>query len=365
MKIFMDNIVFQLQKAGGISVYWAELIKRLVTSDLNTTFIEQSVQSGNIFRNQLSLDKKQIMYEKGLPLRLLRYLPLQLKIEGMSVFHSSYYRVCNQKHVVNIVTVHDFIYEYFSSGLKRLVHSSQKKKALEFADGIICVSENTKTDLLKFYPWVDESRIKVIYNGVSADYFPVGSGSAEKSCFDNILTKKYMLYVGNRSVYKNFKSAVDVISQLNDYVLVIVGGNTLSSTEEHDLKSRLPHRYYHLKEPDNNELNLLYNNAHCLLYLSSYEGFGIPLVEAMKSGCPVVTTNAASIPEVIGNAGLIVDQNNVRDILEKIDSLDNVLFRNEVIESGYAQASKFSWDKCFDETIGFYEQASNRRDLNA
>lgn len=152
------------------------------------------------------------------------------------------------------------------------------------------------------------------------------------------------------------------MSQSNKFELVIVDGSTLTPTEEYNLK-KLPNRYYHLSEPDNKLLNLLYNNAYCLLYPSSYEGFGIPLVEAMKSGCPVVTTNAASIPEVVGDAR-IVDPHDMRDVLEKIDSLEDVPFRNEVIAAGYAQARKFSWGKCFDETVGFYEQVFSQRYQN-
>jgi mannosyltransferase len=106
---------------------------------------------------------------------------------------------------------------------------------------------------------------------------------------------------------------------------------------------------------------MLYNHAFCLLYPSSYEGFGIPLVEAMKCGCPVVTTNTSSIPEVLGGAGLMVDHIDEHAFVQKIKSLENTAFRGENIEKGYRQARRFSWDTCCQETLAFYGQTYKKK----
>lgn len=351
MYITLENIIFSLQKAGGISVYWYELSKRLVSNETN--FFE--IKNKNIFSINLNIRKQK---ENFLPVSLLRYLPFTRSLPKDSVFHSSYYRVSLQKSVANITTVHDFTYEYYSSGLKREVHSWQKNFAVRRSAGIICVSENTKRDLIKFVPDVDPSRIKVIYNGVSENFFSVDKFDSNFN-FDELLDRKFILFVGDRSPYKNFDKALGVVKQFPELSLVIVGGKAFS-TDEEDMLADLKGRYYRFTGVSGEALNWLYNHAFCLLYPSSYEGFGIPVVEAMKAGCPVISTNLSSIPEVAGDAALLVDQPTVELLCEKVKMLQDRNFRQSLKEKGFVQASKFSWDKCFEETYAFYQEVWER-----
>lgn len=351
MKIVYDNIIYSLQKAGGISAYWSELCSRFIKSDFDITFY--GFKNENIFGKNINQKKESIII-----FRISRYLPFLKKIPKNSIFHSSYYRISNQKDVVNITTVHDFTYEYYRTGLSRWIHSLQKNRAIRKSDGIICVSENTKKDLLKFYPDIEKEKIQVIYNGVSDDFFQLDNPHKYLiGIYEQLQNKKYILYIGDRKGYKNFDIAVKVVEQVCNCILVIVGGGDLSENEKKILKND----YIHYQGISAKDLNILYNNAFCLLYPSSYEGFGIPLLEAMKTGCPVVSTKISSIPEVTGDAGLLVDKVEVEEFVRAILKLENKEFRYDLIKKGLEQAKKFSWDKCFEETLEFYKEVAGKK----
>ena len=357
MKIAYDNIIFSLQKAGGISIYWTELIKRFKNKS-EILFYEK--KNNNIFRKLIFYDVKN---ESALGFKILRYLPFIKKLPEKSIFHSSYYRISLQKDIANITTVHDFTYEYFRTGMAKYIHIWQKGFAIKKSDGIICVSENTRRDLMKFYPMIEDSKVKVIYNGVGNEFIKLeNSKEFLIEQFEILKNKKYILYVGDRSTYKNFNIAIEALKQLDDYMLVIVGGQKLSGFEN-ELIDPIKNRTCHFRGISSEKLNILYNNAFCLLYPSSYEGFGIPVSEAMKSGCPVVSTNTSSIPEVAGQAALLVDDIKANSFILNIKHLENKKLRDELIYKGLEQSKKFSWDKCFSETYDFYETIWKKNQL--
>ena len=358
MKIFMDNIAFSLQKAGGISVYLTELINRMLLNNVDVEFIEQNKSQSNIFRKTLSLPPARIRKQGLLPLSLIRYLPVRIGSNDRAVFHSSYYRTCSSSKIANVITVYDFVYEHLESGLSKYVHCKQKLHAISNADGIICISENTKNDLMKYCKNIDQKKIKVIYLAASNEFHQLVDydGTGAGSIFDNLTMNKLVIFIGSRSSYKNFDVAVATVQKLFGYTLAIVGGNSLSKDELLLLEKELPGRYVYLGKVDNRLLNLLYNRAFCLLYPSSYEGFGIPVLEAIQAGCPVVTTNRSSIPEVCGEAGLMAENICPDELAGLIKLLERESFREQTIKLGIEQAGKFTWDKTYDETMEFYCQ---------
>jgi glycosyltransferase involved in cell wall biosynthesis len=355
INIVYDNIIYSLQKAGGISKYWTELIKR---QKGNIVFYE--LENQNIFRNSLKIST---LKESKIPLLVLRYLPFLKKITSNSIFHSSYYRTTFQKNVTIITTVHDFTYNYFAKGLPRLLHNYQKNLAIKNSDGIICISNNTKKELLKFFPLINKEKVKTIYNGVDNSFFQI------KNLKNNIprdlkflFKKKIILYIGERSaVYKNFSLVLDIVKSLDSYHLVCIGGGNLKKEEKKNIDKKVKNRFYHIDEISTNKLNIIYNMSFCLLYPSSHEGFGIPIIESMKAGCPVISTNKSSIPEISGDAAILVNRINKKKFIQSIKLLQNKNLRDKYINKGLKQAQKFSWDKCFKETLKFYSVVHKKK----
>lgn len=358
MKIIYDNIIFSLQKAGGISIYWTELIKR-ITNKEDITFYES--ENDNIFRREFEILTKQ---ESSLSSKILRYLPLLKKLPTESIFHSSYFRTSFQKDIVKIVTVYDFTYEYYISGFAKFIHSWQKKIAIKNADGIICISNSTKEDLFKFFPNTKNDKVKTIYISAGQEFYILENLNKNLNCtkFENLKDKKIILYVGDRkSSYKNFTMAVQTVSLLENYTLVSVGAGKITDYEQRLIDEKLQGRFYHFLGISSEELNILYNLSFSLLYPSSYEGFGIPILEAMRAGCPVISTNSSSIPEVTSDAAILVDEISKESFVESIKSLENNIIRDNLIQKGLVQAKKFSWDKCFEQTVSFYEEVYKRK----
>ena len=306
MNVIADNIIFSLQRFGGISVVWNELLQR-ARADQELTLTE--------------LDYRQTM-----PYRWMeRYRIPDYTAETPSVFHSSYFRVLPQEGVRNVTTVHDLTYHYYRKGLPKAVHLWEEARALRYSEVVICISENTKRDVLRFYPRLQEERLHVIYNGVSDEFYPIPS--VEK--------RGYLLYVGNTAVdYKRYDVAQEV-ARRTGLPLVTASGVTRE------------------------QLNTMYNEALCLLYPSDYEGFGLPILEAQKAGCPVIAQNASSIPEVIGEQGWMVKHDTpqrmaaeMTDIVKQLQSRST----QELITAGIENAKRFSWDKTYEQTKDVYRQ---------
>ena len=259
MKIIFDNIVFSLQKAGGISVVWQELISRFLKTNHEVLFLEHETDKNNIFRQKLILPDKSIIKERNLFLKITRYLSPSVDFQDTFIFHSSYFRTCNNKNAINVTTVHDFTYEYFYKGKRRgaFLHLWQRNRAILRSDAIICISENTKKDLLKFLPQVDSRKIHVINNGVSSDYHIIGEDYRYKQYAG------WLLFVGHRVAYKNGEFFARSIKNTN--YKVVFCGPKMSDDEIMLYDSILGRdRYITVSQISNEELNIYYNSCLCL-----------------------------------------------------------------------------------------------------
>jgi glycosyltransferase involved in cell wall biosynthesis len=329
VKIIFDNIIFDLQKFGGISRYWIEITSRLFGSNECFFF------NGTTDRKEYL---KVSIKESNIPLKLLRYLDFQKKLDG-DIFHSSYYRI--MKGIKNVVTVHDFTYEYYRKGLAKYLHSYQKKRAIQNAELIICISESTKKDLYQFYPNLN-TKVKVIYNGVGEKFMKI---------YDYKTFNSRVLYVGDRKNYKNFDQLVNALNFTNDFQLDLVGGGKLTKQEILKLGKI---NFKHHERISDEDLNQLYNTAFALVYPSLYEGFGLPIIEAFKAGCPVICHNGSSTVE-IANDCAIVGEISPDFILESLMKLKDLEIRKKLIDRGILEAKNYSWDKCIDQTHKAYK----------
>lgn len=359
MKIILDNIIFSLQRSGGISNVWFEFIYRIMRkSNIELSFLDFKNQ--NIFFQKLPKNNypTNITHSKRL---IERYRNPQLEnINQKFIFHSSYYRTCNNSNAINITTVHDFTYEYYNHGLAKFIHSWQKRQAILKSDHIICISENTKKDLLHFIPNVDPQKISIVYNGVSDDYFVLPS--SENSDTLPFPSLSYIIFVGSRAKYKNFELAVQAISKTSLNLIIV--GPPISTKEQSIINKCFQEnsKVYCTGYIDNSQLNLLYNNAYALLYPSIYEGFGIPVLEAQKAGCPVIAYNRSSIPEIIGDPTLLMQEASIKEIHNKLKILENKSLRAKIITLGIKNAKRFSWDKMYEDIINIYQKVWKSRD---
>ena len=357
LKITFDNIIFSLQKSGGGSVYWTELIKRFSNMNDDIVFFDQKEPNDNIFRKTIEL--KNLKKESKWFLSIRRYLPFTEKINGKFIFHSSYYRYASSPKAINVTTIHDFTTEKFRKGIAREVNLFQKRLAVKKSQGVICISENTKKDLMHFMPETDQHKIRVIYNGVSTDFFYIEEDfhiAEKESRFTSLENQKYLLYIGHRTGYKNFKFAVEAASKFIGTFKLVVVGEPFTTEEKTFVASKLGESYVQISQLNNEFLNYLYNKAYALLYPSSYEGFGIPIIEAMKTKCPVIAFNNSSIPEVAGKCGLIYENESYISLVEGIEKLKDAELRESLINEGIIQAEKFNWDNTAKQYLEFYKE---------
>ncbi len=365
MKVFFDGKIFSLQKYGGISRIFFELMQ----SFAQTQRIEQILYRG-IYIDQYPFKKEWFKRYYGVRrpitrgIRFIRPLDdigvaLAYKANGNPdvIYHSTYYRVPKRSRGPVVVHAYDMIHELYNGDLETIL---KKKKAFEAADLIIAISQSTKKDICQLYG-IDSSMIVVAYPGISEVFRSLNSDRMRNAKDERNNGRPYMLYVGNRGWYKNFDLLLKVFidcGYFHDFDLILVGGGKTLSVQQQETVSRTGQgRWLKHKFCDDSELARLYGNAAAFIYTSLYEGFGIPLVEAMACGCPVIASNTSSIPEVVGDAALLFNPEDPQDLCKQIDRVINdrsMLL--SLVERGRLRAKQFSWEAMADAVYEGYSK---------
>lgn len=251
------------------------------------------------------------------------------------------------KEIKSIITVHDLVAFMFPQKHNKKAVLLEKiflKKALKKAKKVITVSNNTKQDLITQFNY-EENKISTIYCSASDDFRP------DNEARETNLPKKFFLAVGTIEPRKNYKKLIQAFAKINkDYPshhLMIVGQDGWEYKEVYtEIKENYLRKHVHiLGYQSTQNLRTLYHLAQALVFPSLYEGFGIPPLEAMKSGCPVICSNISSLPEVVGDSAILIDptnENNIYSAMEKI--IKEPELRQNLKEKGLIQAQKFSWE---------------------
>lgn len=318
-KIVKDNIITSLQKFGGISYYWDSLYKNNSTNEII----------------------KEISDKKW-----KRIFNVNYDLEENHIFHSSYYRISKNTNSINITTLHDLVHEYFFFGLRKHMHIFQKYRALKGSQGIICISENTKNDLIKFYPSIKDKNIEVIYNGFKPLNFPAHNS------IKKLENKQFYLFVGSRYGYKNFLAAVN-ISMLTHEFLVIAGGGPLTRNERSLLEYNLKGEYLVLPFVNDPQLKWLYQNALLFIYPSLYEGFGMPPLEALFQGCNVFCLETSITNEIYSDFIPLFNskRKDIIDFVKKIIKTNSLPKKSELLK-------KYNWKRTAYRTFKFMNECS-------
>ena len=365
MRIAFDEQVFLLQEYGGISRYLCSLVREFSARsevqacvfaplhfNRNLESLEQSLCSGRrLPRLHPKLNRLVMMAGKALARReISRFKP---HIVHETYFSEDDFRPNSARRVL---TVYDLIHERYpdlfinSAGTTR-----PKKAAANRADHVICISESTRRDVVA-YCGVPEERTSVVYLGVDVDFLQALTPIRQ------FHPRPFLLYVGARGGYKNFERLVRAFALSErlrrEFDLLCFGGGPLAAFE-HELAVASGLRPDQVTQMGGEDeiLAALYQQAEAFVYPSLYEGFGIPPLEAMAVGCPVICSNSSSLPEVVGEAAETFDPLNEESMLAAMENvLGSPSRRNTLIEAGWARYPLFTWENCARETEDIYRK---------
>ena len=378
MKILIDAFGI-VNKTTGVGQYSLQLLNALSEIDNKNEYyicLQKKLNDDhpvfnlknkqNIFfiRNDVSAigPKKQFYYYKLLSRSRFKF----------DLFHSLNSELPLYGNIKSVVTIHDLKYikyPYFINKFSMIKSKYLKytmKKGAERANKIIAVSRSTKKDIIQLLG-VNKEKIAVVYEASN-----LGMYSRKKDDMLNSdilkkysIRKPYFLYVGEKRPHKNLEGLIKAFAIFkekhdNRNISLVLTGKKYSTycdyiTTAENLRVKdsliftgfIPEKY----------LKTVYSEAEILLLISFYEGFGIPILEAMECGVPVITSNISSMPEVAGEAALLVDPNNIQEIAEKMNNIvSSKILRKQLIESGFKRVKQFSWERTARQTLKLYNE---------
>ena len=327
--------ISQLAHQGGIAVYTQNLSEQLsLEKDLEMVYFYSSLRKPyhgklrGVKRFRLPPTLFEMLFNKW------RNVPIEKFIGPIDIFHSSDWMQPPTK-AKKVTTYHDIVpLKYPQWSHPKIVSVNKRRLRIleKEIDLVIAVSESTKRDLMEVST-ITEDKIIVIYEAAAEYFKPQRKEDVEEFRRKMKLPDDFVLAIGGVGERRNLKAVKQAAKDNN----LVIAGETIPW---------VPHE----------QLPLLYAGAKVLLYPSFYEGFGLPILEAMSCGIPVITSNVSSMPEVGGNAAVYVNPEDVNDIKTKLKTVfEDGNLRSVMVNKGFEQAKKFSWNKTTEQTVKVYK----------
>ncbi|NIN63988.1 MAG: glycosyltransferase [Anaerolineae bacterium] len=369
MRICIDTSP-AVHRRAGLGRYALELTSALLAADSDNEYVafyhqraEAQVDPPLDRLPQLTTNLSTKPWRMSALLGHLAHFPQDRLFPGIDLFHATDHLLPRLSRVKTVFTLHDLIFQFYPEmhkPLNRWFLTLMMPRFLRAADAVIAVSECTKKDAVHFYG-IEEAKIHVVYEGVNPSFRPAPPETVGQMRRKYSLPDNFTLTVGTIEPRKNLTSLLEAYSALRqsgvESKLVIAGKkgwlyegffrrlSELGLGDEVVLPGFVPDR----------DLPALYGAADLFVFPSFYEGFGLPVLEAMACGVPVVTSNTSSLPEVAGDAAVLIDPSSVDELVTAMRAvLENHELRAELRAKGLKQAARFSWEKAAKETLAVY-----------
>jgi glycosyltransferase involved in cell wall biosynthesis len=296
-------------------------------------------------------------------------LPPKEALDAVDVLHSPFFNAPKEHHGALVVTIYDvsfLLQPQLHTEANRLHCLQGALNAALYADRIIAISMQTKKDLMAYFS-IPEVRIRVIYPAHRKIYYPERDVEVIRGVLERLgIFRNFILFVGSLEPRKNLKTllqayAIYVKRHASEELLVVAGGKGWLNDDLSQVVAELgiAERVKFVGYVQEADLRVLYSATKLFVYPSLYEGFGLPPLEAMACGAPVITSNTSALPEVVGDAAIVIDPHNSEELYQAMQRVlcDDQL-RIRMRQQSLARAQLFSWERTAQETLGLYREVA-------